>query len=345
MGIPRQRRFRIRALKFIAALPLLFFCPTFPSVRPARFRLSPAFTSLPPARVSLTFVTVPKPQLIPDQIEMAMIVLRVWLTYPFTRVLMFTTPSEYDPTNQIIPFVHSTFGASRLVFGGNMSLGYERRPLIKDWFTEGFRLVKTGFIAFINGDIIVTPLWMNAAMATFDAFGKAGLHKTMIYGTRTDVQRRSDVFYISRESPRFVWELVRWLEKNTRCNNPYGMDLVLVHSSFDVVNWGELPGFVVGMCVWDNYFMGWANHRANTVTMDFGPKVFHVDHPPNACNDQNYGYFRHMSYGSRYFAGFQEHHQANWKVKIEEGKLWGRMRREAVTLRKPVDDSIQAEFS
>jgi hypothetical protein len=51
----------------------------------------------------VTFITVPEPQKIPDSIEMAKIVLRVWLTYPFTRILMFTQQSECDPLNKAVP--------------------------------------------------------------------------------------------------------------------------------------------------------------------------------------------------------------------------------------------------
>jgi hypothetical protein len=291
----------------------------------------------------LTFVTVPRPQTLPDQIAMAKIVLRVWLTYPFTRVLMFTSPAEYDPLDQIIPFVREAFGPYRLSFGGNLSTGYGGRPLIRDWFTEGFRLVKSGYIAFTNGDIIFTPLWMNAAMAVFEALPDRGL--TLIYGTRTDVHRRAGIFNLSPALPTFVHDLVRWLGENVRCNNPYGMDVVLVHSSFRPLKWAEIPDFVVGMCVWDNYFMGYANQRAHTVSMDFGPKVFHVDHPPNACNDENYGHFREMSYRSPHFVGFHEHSQAQWMLRLGRGKLEKSLRGGDVNLKRTVNDSIRSSFA
>jgi hypothetical protein len=79
------------------------------------------------------------------------------------------------------------FGADRLGFGGNLSSGYEGRPLIHDWFTEGFRLVN-------DGGIIVAPLWMNTAGAIFHAFGDSERHRTLSYGTQADVHRRPDIF-------------------------------------------------------------------------------------------------------------------------------------------------------
>jgi hypothetical protein len=256
---------------------------------------------------TLTFISVPKPQKLTDQIEMAKIVLRVWLTYPFTRIILYTTEAEYDPNHMVVPFVREMFGTDRLVFAGNLPGGYEGRALVREWFLHGFRQVKAGYICFLNGDIIIPPLWMNSAMAIFNAFGEAERRRVLIYGTRTDVHRRPGVFWLDAAAPRWIWELTDWLGRNARGNNPYGMDVVLVHSSFNALRWTELPDFVIGMCVWDNFFMGWADKRATTVSMNFEAKMYHVDHPPNACNDQNYEYFRAMSYRSKLFAGFHEH--------------------------------------
>jgi hypothetical protein len=33
----------------------------------------------------------------------------------------------------------------------------------------------------------------------------------------------------------YVRDLVGWLDANLRCNNPYGMDLVFAHASFDAL--------------------------------------------------------------------------------------------------------------
>jgi hypothetical protein len=74
---------------------------------------------------TLTFISVPKPQKLPDQIDMAKIVLRVWLTYPFTRVILYATEAEYDPNHVVIPFVRETFGTDRLALAGNLPTGYE----------------------------------------------------------------------------------------------------------------------------------------------------------------------------------------------------------------------------
>jgi hypothetical protein len=334
-----------RVMVFFVLFHLPFFVFSVPLFsRPQLLTIdSPAPAAIPPDSV-LTFVTCPKPQTIPDQINIAKIVLTVWLSYPFTRVLLLSNRSEYDPTDSLVPYIHAKFGPSRLSFGGNLSLGFDDRPLIRDWFTEGFRLVKSGYLCFANGDIIVTPLWMNAAIATFEAFGPSDFSQTMIYGTRTDVRRRSGVFDISLDKPEFVSELTDWLGKNVRCNNPHGLDVVLVHSTFNALNWSEIPDFVVGMCVWDNFFMAYANMRARTVTMDFGPKVFHVDHPRNACNFTNSNYFRSMAYGSRYFSGFDEHWAAKWTMLIHENRLRETMGSEFLNLKRRINDSIPQMF-
>jgi hypothetical protein len=269
----------------------------------------------------VTFITVPKPQTIDDQIEMAKLVLTVWLSYEFTNILMFTTEDEYDPLHRVLPPIRETFGPNRISFYSNLSTGYENRTLVRAWFVEGFRLVRTGYICFTNGDIIIPPLWMQTASDVFFAFREAEKSRTIVYGTRTDVHRLPEIFNISLSQPGFMTELVDYLKSHVRCNNPYGMDIVFMHSSFNALDWTELPGFVVGMCVWDNFFMGWANRRCNTVTMNFNPRIFHVDHPPNACNDENYDYFRGMSYRSPHFGGFQEHTGSTWFVNLDERRL------------------------
>jgi hypothetical protein len=111
------------------------------------------------------------------------------------------------------------------------------------------------------------------------------------------------------------------LQANIREDNPYGMDVVMVHSSFRGLAWQELPDFVIGMCVWDNFFMGWANYGCNTVSMNFEVKLFHVDHGGNACNAKNYNFFRKMSINSHYYKGWQEHWDAKWMLQLNESKL------------------------
>jgi hypothetical protein len=268
-----------------------------------------------------TFVTVPRPQLIPDQIEMTKHVLTVWLSYPYSRVCMLSSASEYDPLNTIIPYVTDRFGSDRLIFVEALPTGYAGRPLVREWFISGMNHVKDGFVIFTNGDIIVPPRWIQMARRIFDTFKQSSLDQTLIFGIRTDVNRAPNIFKFNRKSLNFVTDLVRHLETNSRSDNPYGMDLVMVHSSFQALKWEQFPNFVVGMCIWDNFFMGWASAWANTVSMNFNVKIFNVDHPPNACNESNMEYFRDMSYASQFFSGLQDHKIARWMLDLEMGVL------------------------
>jgi hypothetical protein len=330
-------------LLVVALLHLPFFAsPPAPS-SPARFRWLDA-PAAARADATLTFVTVPKPQTAPDQIEMAKTVLAAWLAYPFARVLMLANASEYDPTGAIVPDARARFGA-RLAFGGRLSAGYGGRPLVRDWFAEGLRLVPAGFVCFVNGDVIVTPLWMNAAIAAFEALGRGARASALIYGTRTDVHRRPGVLAVARERADFLPALAASLAANARYDNARGMDAALVHATFDALRWAEIPDFVVGMCVWDNFFMGYANVRAATVTMDFGPKVFHVDHAANACNDENIDHFRRVAYRSPHFSGFHEHGDAVWKLRLGDRTLQHSWGGGALRLRRPVNSSIPAWFA
>jgi hypothetical protein len=144
--------------------------------------------------------------------------------------------TAYDPLNEIIPFIDKTFGRDRLSFSSPLPTGYENRPLIREWFTQGFQKVKNGYICFINSDIIISPLWMNTAMAIFEAFPN-NKQQVLIYGVRTDVHRRPGIFAIPQSPSNWFNEFMEWLGENARSNNRYGMDAFLVHSSFTALKW------------------------------------------------------------------------------------------------------------
>jgi hypothetical protein len=296
----------------------------FPAQPTVQIAFKGALSSLPSeANFPVTFITIPKPQLLHDQIDMAKLVLTIWLSYPGSHVVIFSTAAEYDPLNMIIPYITARFGTGRFTFVEGLPTGYEGRPLVREWFRAGTSRVKSGFLCFTNGDMIVPPEWMSAARRVFDSFDKAELARTLIFGTRTDVRRSSQLFEIDPNSPFFLQDLSRYLDAHIKGDNPYGMDLVMIHSSFAALRWEDMPDFVIGMCVWDNFFMGWATSACTTVTMDFQVRLFHVDHGPNACNDQNYEYFRDMARRSPQFYGFQEHHEARLRLQLRERRLVG----------------------
>jgi hypothetical protein len=293
--------------------------PPRPSVTVSLHRSQSLVLSVDPFPV--TFLTIPKPQRLSDQIEMSKLVLTVWLSYPDSRVILFSSASEFDPLNRVLPVITARFGSDRLTFVESLKTGYQGRPLVREWFQKGTDFVKTGFLCFTNADMIVPEDWMDAARRIFATFKETELNRTMIFGTRTDVWQSSRIFNIQQDSANFMTEVDRYLRANVRGDNPYGMDLVMMHSSFSGLRWGELPDFVIGMCVWDNFFMGWAIRRCNTVSMDFQVRLFHVDHGANACNDENYEIFRDLSRQSPYFAGWSEHRSARWLLRLGEEVL------------------------
>lgn len=236
---------------------------------------------------------------------------------------MVCNESSYDPYDQVLPQIYKQFGRDTIQFAGDLPTGYEGRPLIREWFKLGMSLVDRGFVCFLNGDIILPKDWMRTAYRVFDTM-QDKLNTTLVYGTRTDVHQSDQLWTLDQNDPLFLENLAQYLSSKVRCNNPYGMDLVMVDSSFRALNWDELPDFVVGMCVWDNFFQGWANKRADTVSMNFNPRMYHVDHRPNACNDSNYLYFRKMARASRVFGGFQEHYHARWTLKYASAQLTSR---------------------
>lgn len=238
----------------------------------------------------VSFVTVPRPQVRKLDVRVSVLVLSSWLSFPCSEVVLACRRETYDPFNQVLPVIVQVFGCSRLRFAGDLPTGYDNRPLVREWFKLGVNEVKRGYLCFLNGDIIPSYEWFYAAMRVFRALGRPS--NTVVFGTRTEVRPARCFWTINASAPSYRYHLESCLRRSFSWNNPWGMDLVLFHSTFSELDWNVLPDFVVGMCVWDNFFQGWANCRCETVAMDFYPMVFHVSHPANACNRTNLRYFR-----------------------------------------------------
>jgi hypothetical protein len=177
--------------------------------------------------------------------------------------------------------------------------------------------VDSGYVCFTNGDIIVSEEWMNVSRRVFESTRK---NETLIFGSRTDVNESVNLSGLDMNACDFVYKLIRILENHTTQDMRAGMDLVMVHSSFRALRWEQLPDFVIGLCAWDNHFMGWATYYCNTVAINFEARIFHVNHGKNACNDTNFELLRNMSRDSPYYHGFVRQSNARKRV-----KLYGRL--------------------
>jgi hypothetical protein len=132
--IPPFSRSRL-TIVFLSCLSIIFsaiFFPPRPSVvvafrrRPDKFLLVDEFP--------VTFLTIPKPQRVLDQIRMSQLVLTVWLSCPNSHVIMFSSASEYDPLNQILPLITARFGPNCITFelfeGLQIMIGAEQKMAI-----------------------------------------------------------------------------------------------------------------------------------------------------------------------------------------------------------------------
>ena len=267
----------------------------------------------------ITFITIPRPQKRERDILMSIRVLAAWLSFPFARVILAINENSYDPQNRVLPMVARVFGRSRLRFTGDLPTGYDNRPLIREWFKMGTREVRDGYLCFLNGDIIPSYQWLHVSMRVFRTLNKR--NRTVIYGTRTHISEKKELWKLNISDVNYRQQLERYCTDNVKWHNPNGMDLFLIHATMSVLNWDDFPDFVVGMCVWDNFFQGWANTRCDTVTLNFDPMLFHVEHQQNACNSTNFKIFRIIARCGEVVAPLHLYHDAKWHLHLRKNQL------------------------
>ena len=277
-----------------------FPCSSACVVVSARVRLSP----------ELTFVSVPKPQLTDWEVQKSLHVLAFWLRFPSSRVVLCASEAAFDPLCRVCPVLARLFSPDRLVFTGDLPVGYGNRPLVREWFRRGVEFARSGFLCFLNADIVPSRAWVRTAVRFF---GVLDSRRTVVYGIRSDVYNRSGLSHLDLSDVSFQDRVESFCRGNFRRNNVYGMDVIFIHSGFSGLNWTDFPDFVVGLCFWDVFFQGWANRECDTVVMRFNPRVFHLDHGGNKCNDSNRQYFRMMGETSRLNVSFELYDKAIWR--------------------------------
>ena len=261
----------------------------------------------------LTFITVPKPQIKERHIRRSIITIASWLSFPEARVVLASEENIYDPSHRVMPAIKQAFGdavSERITFTGELPSGYNGRPLVREWFRVGFETVTTGYRVFLNGDILVSREWMQMARRIFATLKDK--RKVIIIGTRTDVHLQHNFYKLQINSSTLLPDTEEYCAANVARNNVFGMDLFMVHSSMEMWNISDFPEYVVGLCVWDNFFMAWANSQLETVTMNFDPLLCHVNHERNACNKENFVHFGNVTESWHVKLRLQRHYHAHY---------------------------------
>ena len=276
-----------------------------------------------PAREKVTFVTVPRPQLLDYDVRVSVLVLSLWLRLPDVQVVLVANRSTYDVTKRIVPTVEGLFGTGCLTFSGEVAYGFAQRPLVREWFYRGVNSVQDGYLCFLNSDILPTRKWLHTAKRIFKTLNSR--ETTVILGVRTHVRRvASHLFSLDPSRDSFLDLFERYCERWKGSNNGKGMDLAMFHKRLSCLDWRGFPDFVVGLCVWDNYFQSWSTSCCQTVTMNFDPMLFHLDHGENACNPSNIRMFRQIVKVKGARIGY--HYHATWRLDFRRGLLHSKAR-------------------
>jgi hypothetical protein len=269
-----------------------------------------------PCDFKLTFLTIPRPysDLSEDMASRSIMGLSNWLRISGSRVIIFLSESEFDPYGRIIPYVTKIFGRDRIQFAGSLANGLYDRPLIREWFSHGFRMVDQGYLLFLNADMYVPDQWVDAACGVFQAFEDSVRQNVVLFAVRDDTDHSPDFDNLNISSESFHSDLFRLLKENSKGPNPWGMDGAFMHSSFHCLNWTLFPDFVIGKPIWDNFFMGVANDQCETVTMNFDPPIYHLSHDSNEPTSEEIDIFKGLVPG----LPLGQHHMAKWMVQWDK---------------------------
>ena len=285
-------------------------------------------------RQKVTFLPLPRPQTTERLARMSILFLSSWLALD-SRVYLVASRETFDPHGWVLPVLERVHGLASLRLLGDLPTGYDGRPLVREWFLKGFEAVREGYICFLNADIYVTRQWLQVARNTFDSLPYR--ERVLIFGTRSDVFRNISVEKLDPLSQTLLDDLDNYCTCNFNRDYEDGMDAVFVHSSFNRLNWTEFPDYVIGLCWWDRFFQGWANHRCETVAMMFCPRLFHIDHGGNACNVTNFRYFSQMGHLSGLGVRYEKYDLAVWHFVSGQFVVRNRVTGRVVRVVRPLD--------
>jgi hypothetical protein len=227
----------------------------------------------------MTFVSVPKVLTNDTQCLRMKLSVASWLgTDPTTKIILFTTRTEFGEWHGLPQELDVDFGYGRIFYAGSIKSNSEGIPFVDDWFERGVALAKSRYISMINSDILMSSDWYQMIMKILKC--ESDSFRPVVLSTRTDV-----------DFPSSFYSNLRWNQSHLlndidtemsklplEWHNLGGVDVFSFRTWEPPFDLGKFPPFLMGRPRWDGWLIGHANNVSDTIWTRFLPAVYHLNH-------------------------------------------------------------------
>ena len=228
----------------------------------------------------MTYVSVPRCIKNQDTYIKYKLAISSWLSSsPSARVILFINKTEFH--SDLPSELDALFGPDRVLYANYLRSDSQNVPYLDQWFEQGINLCQTKYITFINTDILLSSSWFPMIKKIFNLFEtKFPNKKPFIIGERIDFDfQMENMKYIRFSQKSFLKDIDQMVKKSPNSlHSMYGMDTFTFMADDPPFPVTKFPPYLIGRYNWDNWFIGWLNTIADTITLLYDPPVYHINH-------------------------------------------------------------------
>jgi hypothetical protein len=249
---------------------VFFFLGTHPSLSQKPFDYDPSINQL-------TFISAPWPHLTSEAYNSTKLAISSWLSAsPHSKVILFVNRANFE---NLAEELEHRYELGRVNYVGPLKRDLADIPYVDDWFRQGIRLSQSTYVCFINADILLSANWFTKAKQVFHFMGDRPI---LLIGQRINVNLQPASF-LNLSFKRSLLQEIDVLVKNSRHakHSPIGIDSFCFRIDRLPFEPERIPPFVMGRYWWDNWMVGYATGRYNTITFRLTPPIYHINHTPH----------------------------------------------------------------
>jgi hypothetical protein len=235
--------------------------------------------SLVAAEYSMTFVSIPRPLTNASECQRVRLAVSSWLASDWTtKVIMFINRREFCPEIKLADELDQLWGLGRVNYAGSTRCDPSGIPYINAWFQDGTRLSTTKYVSMINSDIILSSKWWRYCTDLMNQYSRR--LKPLLCSPRMNVNFTLTALTKVRFCERFLLRDIDRLMKKLgpEPNRGGGVDIFTFLRSKPPIDLSRIPPFLMGRPVWDCWILGWSSRFCQTISTNFTPPIFHLNH-------------------------------------------------------------------
>lgn len=212
-----------------------------------------------------------------------------WLSSsPKSKVILFVNRSKFHSS---LPYeLDQLYGKGRVFYANELRSDIKGVPYLDQWFEKGINLCETKYVTFINTDILLSSKWFHVVQNIFKIFEKFLTdQKPFIIGQRIDfdlvLQNVQTIHYGQNILLKEIDEMI--LNSSHSLHSIYGMDTFSFRADDPPFPVSKFPPYLIGRYNWDNWFVGWLNRIADTISLLDTVPVYHINHRRHDFNINN----------------------------------------------------------